>query len=400
MLKVGWTLLVLSVFSASARILQPEYTVHDQDVKFLKRPAPSSNLNLNSNEFPNQDLNQVCRFYNQENQLSYGPCSVTNEDHHENYVLKQDEGNTGYYPAMMREGRQEFEAAINEIIPIGEFDELSPGDWSYKGDTGPEFWSENYPTCGGLSQSPIDIHLKYNSEGENKALKLNSYDSRLPATLLHGKKNMDFEFDEEPPHIQPSVSGGYIPNNDSYEFAGLHFHWGKNNSFGSEHLINGTSYPAEAHFVHFNKKYGTLPEAADKPDGLLVLGFFMKVSETSTPGLHYIAEGMSALEFGEDAEAVHLIEGISLNEILGYGSDPKYVNQYVFYKGSLTTPPCTENVLWHVFPKPIPIKQEDLLHFRRMRSFEEGFPTYSDNYRPVQPLNGREVLWNGENCNV
>jgi len=338
--KVGWTLLVLSLgLAASGRILEPEYA----------------------------SLNEVCRSFDEDNKVSYGPCSVT-KDHHENFILKQDV-------------------------------DASPGEWSYKGITGPEYWYKTYPTCGGSSQSPIDIHLKCNAKGRNKALKLDGYDLILPATLLRGKKNIDLEFDEEPHHVQPSVSGGFIPNGDSYEFAGLHFHWGSNNSVGSEHLINGVSYPAEAHFVHFNKKYGSLSEAADKPDGLLVLGFFLKVCETSTPGLHLIAEGMKAFEF-EDKEDIHLNKEVSIYEILGYGSDPKYLDEYVFYQGSLTTPPCTENVLWHVFPKPISIRQEDLLYFRRVRSLGKCSKTYSDNFRPVQPLNGRKVLWNGENCNV
>ena len=37
------------------------------------------------------------------------------------------------------------------------------------------------------------------------------------------------------------------------------------------------NFDFQLHMVHFNSKYGSLPEAADKPDGLSVLGFFIEV---------------------------------------------------------------------------------------------------------------------------
>ncbi len=46
---------------------------------------------------------------------------------------------------------------------------------------------------------------------------------------------------------------------------------------GSEHTIDGKEYPAEIHFVHFNKKYGDISTAVTKSDGLAVLGFFYEV---------------------------------------------------------------------------------------------------------------------------
>jgi hypothetical protein len=39
------------------------------------------------------------------------------------------------------------------------------------------------------------------------------------------------------------------------------------------------SYAAELHFVHFNKKYGSLGNATSHPDGLAVLGVFVEVLE-------------------------------------------------------------------------------------------------------------------------
>ena len=40
-------------------------------------------------------------------------------------------------------------------------------------------------------------------------------------------------------------------------------------------------YDGELHLVHYNTKYGSFGEAADKSDGLAVLGVFLKVREVA-----------------------------------------------------------------------------------------------------------------------
>jgi len=56
--------------------------------------------------------------------------------------------------------------------------------------------------------------------------------------------------------------------------------------------------------------------------------------------------------------------------------------EYFAYMGSLTTPPCTENVLWMVFKTPIQVSQEQIGIFARL---------YPNNARPVQPLFDRLI---------
>ena len=71
------------------------------------------------------------------------------------------------------------------------------------------------------------------------------------------------------------LSGG--PLDSTYQLAQFHAHWGGENARGSEHTVDGKSFSAELHLVHFNTKYGDLGNAVDKPDGLAVLGMFIKV---------------------------------------------------------------------------------------------------------------------------
>ena len=64
---------------------------------------------------------------------------------------------------------------------------------------------------------------------------------------------------------------------------------------------------------------------------------------------------------------------------------------YSTYMGSFTTPACNEVVHWINFLTPIKISSAQLQIFRNLRSSHGG--NIVNNYRPVQPLNGREVLF-------
>ena len=56
---------------------------------------------------------------------------------------------------------------------------------------------------------------------------------------------------------------------------------------------------------------------------------------------------------------------------------------YWAFEGSLTTPPCSEEVQWHVLKEPVELSKAQLAAFKKL---------YPMNARPVQPLNGRALL--------
>ncbi|KTF96543.1 hypothetical protein cypCar_00039656 [Cyprinus carpio] len=77
---------------------------------------------------------------------------------------------------------------------------------------------------------------------------------------------------------------------------------------------------------------------------------------------------------------------ISLNQLIL--SEANMTNYYR-YDGSLTTPGCTEAVVWTVFENPIPLDGEQLQAFSNLK-FSDGKQMVG-TFRPVQPRNGRVV---------
>ena len=63
---------------------------------------------------------------------------------------------------------------------------------------------------------------------------------------------------------------------------------------------------------------------------------------------------------------------------------PANHKDYFHYSGSLTTPPCSENVNWIVFKEPITLSLEQVKVLRSLMPV--------NNYRNEQPLNDRVVL--------
>lgn len=75
----------------------------------------------------------------------------------------------------------------------------------------------------------------------------------------------------------PYIFGGMLNHGKNYEFQALHFHWGRKNNRGSEHLLNGVRYPMEMHLIHRNKIYQNMEIALNNSDGLSVIGVFFQV---------------------------------------------------------------------------------------------------------------------------
>jgi hypothetical protein len=107
---------------------------------------------------------------------------------------------------------------------------------------GPTKWRKNYPKANGNHQSPINIKTKIAVYDENliktKSLMIN-YDPLCCEELSNNGHTFQISCNGG----KSKIEGGPLKN--PYSLLQFHFHWGKTNSEGSEHLIDNKSYASE-----------------------------------------------------------------------------------------------------------------------------------------------------------
>lgn len=254
--------------------------------------------------------------------------------------------------------------------------------WGYGEDDGPSEWHRSYPIAEGERQSPIDIVSSRVVYNPNLTQLTISYESCNSLHISNNGHSVMVEFDDT--DGKTVISGG--PLEVPYRLKQFHFHWGTGHNQGSEHTVDGKSFPCELHLVHWNaKKYSTFAEAAGAPDGLVVIGIFLDTGGEHT-NLNRITDALYMVRFkGTRAQFDCFNPTCLLPSSLDYWT----------YLGSLTTPPLNESVIWIVLKEPIRISEKQMEKFRKILLFnaeEEDARTHMvNNFRPPQPLKGRCV---------
>ncbi|RLN78353.1 hypothetical protein BBJ28_00000509 [Nothophytophthora sp. Chile5] len=217
--------------------------------------------------------------------------------------------------------------------------------WGYKTNdssmAGPEQWAEHYPTCGGSSQSPIDISVTAGCNSEERSLTLSG-------------ECADFNLTQSDESFKASVNGGALL---------------------TSHTLNGKALDGEVHFVHSNT------------DGsaLLVVGVFFEAVEGGETDA-WVASVLDAMDTVSSNSTVPMSLA-SYSDLVNTAADAHGVYNY---PGSLTTPACDEIVDWWVVKEPVQVSTTD---FKRLQSQLKELHVTDDgkNARPVQALNGRVI---------
>lgn len=173
----------------------------------------------------------------------------------------------------------------------------------------------------------------------------------------------------------------------SYKALQLHLHWGKDGGPGSEHTIDGERFPMEMHIVHIKEEYKSLSQAVRDRTGVAVLGFFFEESKSANKKFDPL---INALKYIKQPGSSTTLKGVSLEMLI---PSQKNMTKYFRYDGSLTTPNCAEAVVWTLFENTIPLSRKQLAAFCQLQ-FPHGKQMVK-TYRPVQPLNGRQVYYSG-----
>jgi len=166
----------------------------------------------------------------------------------------------------------------------------------------------------------------------------------------------------------------YYGANERYSGAQFHFH------HGSEHTINGMRQDLEMHTVHL-------------ADGAVQNGFFASAMgimfSVNDPSREFKPEEVAVIDkFFDDLdwEKTTKTKKLVMVDEVSYGELMMMVdmNNRWTYKGSVTTPPCAENVYWNVLRTVYPIKQMHLDQFKEILKIGNMLET--GNWREIQPL--------------
>jgi carbonic anhydrase len=220
-----------------------------------------------------------------------------------------------------------------------------PPHWAYQGKEGPNHWGEldqAYSACKlGHEQSPIDI------QDAQKA------------------KLDPIQFDYKPAELKiinngHSIQVNYAPGSSitvgghRYELKQFHFH------HPSEEKINGKSYQLVIHLVH-----------ADAEGKLGVVAVLLDPGPAQ-------ATIQSIWDHLPQQKNVETDAGITINAADLLPTDHGYYN----FMGSLTTPPCSEQVTWFVLKTPATVSPAEVETFSAI---------YPMNARPIQPIGSRVI---------
>lgn len=218
--------------------------------------------------------------------------------------------------------------------------------WSYEGETGPAFWGKlnpAYTACdSGNRQSPIDIR---------SGIKVD-----LPPIKFEYRPSL-FNIVDNGHTVQVNYGEGstLTVQGRTYELVQFHFHK------PSEERVNGRSYDMVAHLVHRDE------------DGHLAVVSVLFERGKDNP---FIQTLWNNLPLEQNSEVSPPDVPIDLNDLL-----PKDRSYYT-YMGSLTTPPCTEGVMWIVLKTPVEMSAEQMAVFSHL---------YKRNVRPIQKASGRLI---------
>ena len=228
---------------------------------------------------------------------------------------------------------------------------------------GPTVWGgidQSFEQCGtGANQSPVDI-----AEAIPADLPALEFDYPPTPLVVRNTGHVIEASVPEASDLTLTIEGA------EYRLVSFHFH------ASSEHTLDGESYEAEVHLVH-----------RSAGGELAVVAVLLEPSGLPSPLIGQVVDAAP----GDAGQEVEFDVGLSPLELLLEFDSQAVVDDYSTYRGSLTTPGCTEGVRWIVLPDILVIRNATVERLHELIADFPGYNGYANNNRPTQPLNGREI---------
>jgi carbonic anhydrase len=267
-------------------------------------------------------------------------------------IRKEEAGKTsqrpavrGYAPPIRRPDSLVVKSSVKKTASPASAKSANKEPWAYAGETGPHNWAKLDPAnvlCEtGQRQSPIDI-----KEGLKVELETPNFDY----------KSKGFTVVDDGHTLSVSVDAGnfFTIMGRQYELQQFHFHR------PSEETINGKGTEMVVHLVH-----------KDRENKIAVVAVLLEIGKANSA----IQQVWNHIPL-EKKSPLRASSNLDVTQILPQG------REYYVYMGSLTTPPCSEGVLWVVMKEVMELSADQAAIFARL---------YPMNARPIQKSSGRVI---------
>ncbi|KAJ5772480.1 hypothetical protein N7520_003009 [Penicillium odoratum] len=247
------------------------------------------------------------------------------------------------------------------LMPRAADGTVDVNSFNYTNTGGPMVWygldSANSACSKGKHQSPIDIvteDIDYASA--------NSVHFHVPSADNAKFENLGSGLEVV------LTNGTLVTKTGSYKLAQFHFHT------PSEHRINEEHYPMEAHFVfetacmYTNKDNSKFITDLSPAGSIAVVAFLFELSQF----------GYSTPLF--DSVFAHIDDiatpgTYTMTDALDFTGITQHLNSHGIYQytGSLTTPPCTEEVAWYISTEPLPLNVQSYNAVKHVLKFNARY---------------------------
>lgn len=218
--------------------------------------------------------------------------------------------------------------------------------WSYDevskwGDIANEFHACKY----GKYQSPINIESQNIIPAKSKNNLHFSYLNNTAQNVVNNGHSIQVNF---------KSGSSFTLQNTKFELVQVHFHT------PSEYTIDNKHYPMVAHLVHKSS------------DGQMLVVAVMFQEGKQNPTIQQIWDKMP-----QKSGETNNIEVVDIANLVKSNAHNYRLD------GSLTTPPCTEGVIWIIPKEPMSASKDQIEQFTNI---------IGKNNRPVQQANGRVII--------
>lgn len=229
------------------------------------------------------------------------------------------------------------------LFPRSSGDEVKIATYGFHDMKGPLNWyglnkTLNVQCAKGKEQSPINVLTKTlkSVNGSSLDFDIQRYDSGADILNLGST-------------LEVIANGSLKLDSKTYKLAQFHFHT------PSEHHIDDEHYPAEVHFVF---------QADDK--SLSVVGFPIELNGRNSDFVANVFDKVDKVKEPGSKGTTGKLDFAKLREHLRR-------SKVYQYKGSLTTPPCTEGIAWNVVRNPVAIDVKTYKAIKRIMKFNSRY---------------------------